>query len=141
MRHPSWEDWNAVNELFIRYVTSLDSGDVEGVVGCFAPDGVIQSSTVGQHSGHDASAPSRSYAKFKTDHGAQLRHMLSNLSVRIDADRGIATSYFLSYVTQNGETKFLGPGRYECDLVKRDGAWVFQKRFGMMDQKVKLEGL
>jgi hypothetical protein len=106
---------------------------------------VIQSSTVGQHSGHDGvRAFASRYAKFKNERGAQLRHMLSNLSVRIDndrgSDRGKATAYFLSYVTQNGQTTFLGPGRYECDLAKIDGAWVFQRRFGQMDQKVKLEG-
>ena len=34
MAAPSIDDWVAINDLFIRYATALDHGEVETIVGC-----------------------------------------------------------------------------------------------------------
>ena len=48
------EDRLAISDLFVRYTTALDRGDVETLVDCFTPDGSLDSPAVGQHSGHAA---------------------------------------------------------------------------------------
>ncbi|HVC59154.1 MAG TPA: nuclear transport factor 2 family protein [Acetobacteraceae bacterium] len=47
------EDRLAINDLFVRYATALDAGDVETIVGCFAEDGSLESPVVGVYAGHD----------------------------------------------------------------------------------------
>src|SRR6266404_1839163 len=43
------EDRFAINDLFVRYTTALDRGDVETIVDCFTPDGSLDSPAVGRH--------------------------------------------------------------------------------------------
>ncbi len=38
---PSVEDRIAIQDLIARYAWALDTGDVEGVVGCFTPNGEV----------------------------------------------------------------------------------------------------
>ena len=49
MGRGSIEDRIAIEDLFVRYTTSMDSGDVEGVVGCFTEEGWLDSPIVGRH--------------------------------------------------------------------------------------------
>jgi len=48
------EDRLAINDLFVRYTTALDAGDVDTIVGCFTEDGSLESPTVGTYSGRAA---------------------------------------------------------------------------------------
>ena len=38
-----------INDLFVRYTTALDVGDVDTIVGCFTEDGALESPVVGVH--------------------------------------------------------------------------------------------
>ena len=51
MTRASIEDRMAIEDLFIRYTTAMDSGDVEGVVGCFTEDGRLDSPIIGRRQG------------------------------------------------------------------------------------------
>jgi len=51
MAKPSIEDRLAIEDLFVRYTTALDEGDVEDVVGCFTDDGWLDSPIIGRHEG------------------------------------------------------------------------------------------
>jgi ketosteroid isomerase-like protein len=51
---PSFEDRFAIDDLFVRYATALDGGDVETVVGCFTADAVLESPVIGVITGHEA---------------------------------------------------------------------------------------
>ena len=42
MTTTSIEDRLAINDLFVRYTTALDAGDVETIVGCFTEDGLLE---------------------------------------------------------------------------------------------------
>ena len=131
----------AINDLFVRYTTALDRGDVETLVDCFTPDASLDSPAIGQHSGHAAiRAFAERFARFH-ERGAQLRHVISNLAVEIDGDRARATCYLLNVLTRNGKSELLAPGRYECDLVKSDGTWRFQKRVVILDHAITLDGV
>src|SRR5437764_2208802 len=90
------EDRLAINDLFVRYTTALDRGDVETIVDCFTPDGSLDSPAVGRHAGHAAiRAFAERFARFH-ERGAQLRHVVSNLTAEIDGDRARATCYLLN---------------------------------------------
>jgi uncharacterized protein (TIGR02246 family) len=135
------EDRLAISDLFVRYTNALDRGDVETIVDCFTPDGSLDSPAVGRHSGHAAiRAFAERFARFH-EHGAQLRHVITNLAVEIDGDHARATCYLLNVLTRNGKSEMLAPGRYECDLVKSAGKWRFQNRVVILDHEITLDGI
>jgi uncharacterized protein (TIGR02246 family) len=133
------EDRLAINDLFVRYTTALDAGDVETIVGCFTEDGSLESPTVGTYSGRLAIREfALRFARFR-EHGSQLRHVISNLAVKLDGDRATATCYLLNIITRNGKSELLAPGRYECQLQKIDGQWLFEHRLVILDHEVILQ--
>ena len=44
----------AIGDLFVRYATALDEGDVETVVDCFTADAVLESPAIGRIAGREA---------------------------------------------------------------------------------------
>lgn len=135
------EDRLEINDLFVRYATALDAGDVETIVGCFAEDGSLESPVVGVYSGRDGiRAFATRFAGLRAQ-GTQLRHVLANLAVRLDGDRAHATCYLVTIMTRDGKSVMRPPGRYDCQLVRVDGAWVFKHRLVIEDAKAPLEGV
>jgi uncharacterized protein (TIGR02246 family) len=135
------EDRIAINDLFVRYTTALDAGDVEAIVACFTDDGSLDSPAVGTYSGRQAIREfAVRFARFR-ERGSQLRHVISNLVVELDGERATATCYLLNIITRNGKSELLAPGRYECQLRKVDGAWLFEHRRVILDHEIKLEGI
>jgi len=130
-----------INDLFVRYVTALDAGDVDTIVGCFAEDGSLESPVVGIYAGR---AKIREFAeRFSQFHarGTQLRHILSNLAVQLNGDRARATCYLLTVMTRDGQSAMRPPGRYDCQLARINRAWVFQHRLVTADAEMKLDGI
>jgi ketosteroid isomerase-like protein len=142
MTPASMEDWFRVNELFTRYATALDRGEVEAVVDCFTADATLTSPVLGTFSGpagiRDFAART---AHLKAEHGAQFRHVLSNLQVEVDGDRARATCYLLDFITRDGTTELLSPGEYECALRRAHGAWRFESRLVRMDRPFAVQNM
>lgn len=135
MADASMQDWFEIHSLFIRYATSLDKGDVDGVVSCFTEDGTIDSPVIGVHAGHKGIREfAERTARALKVRGTQFRHVISNLVVDIDGDSAKATCYLLDFVTREGNTELLSPGVYICNLRKIDGAWRFKSRTVTMDR-------
>jgi len=135
MAAASIADWFDINNVFIRYATSLDRGDVDAVVDCFSEDASLASPVLGEFAGH---AGIRDFAartaRLKSEEGVQFRHVLSNLVVDVDGDRARATCYLLDFRTRDGNTELLSPGEYECHLRKVGGRWLFERRVVVMDR-------
>ena len=130
-----------INDLFVRYTTALDAGEVDTIVGCFTEDGALESPVVGVHAGQAAIRGfAERFARFR-ERGSQLRHFISNLAVQVDGDTARATCYLLNVITRDGKTEVMAPGRYDCQLVKLNGEWLFKHRLVMLDGEVKLEGI
>jgi uncharacterized protein (TIGR02246 family) len=135
------EDRLAINDLFVRYTTALDAGDVETVVGCFTEDAVLESPAIGIIGGHEAvRAFASRFAALRKD-GTQFRHMISNLAAEVQDQRARATCYLLVLITRDGNSRQLPPGRYECELVKDDGQWRFRRRVVFHDHAYTLDGI
>ena len=139
MTSASLEEWFAVNELFIRYATSLDHCDVEGVIACFEPDGWLESPVLGRF---DGSEGIREFAmrtvRLKQEQGVQFRHVVSNLRAEVEGERAHARCYLLDFLTRDGKTELLSPGEYECVLKRTAGVWRFAERRVTMDQPFTL---
>jgi len=135
------DDRQMISDLFVRYTTALDAGDVETIVGCFAEDGVLESPVVGVYAGHQAvRAFAERFARFRAS-GSQLRHFISNLAVQVDGDAAHATCYLLNIITRDGKTELMPPGRYDCRLAKVAGVWRFTHRLVVLDGAVTLDGI
>ena len=141
MKPVSIEDRLAINDLFVRYTCALDAGEVETLVDCFTEDGALVSPAVGRHAGRAAiRAFAERFAQFRRN-GAQLRHVISNLIVQVDGDRGHATCYLTVFLTRDGKSRLLAPGLYDCELRKVEGGWRFQNRVVRHDHDYTLDGL
>ena len=130
-----------ISDLFVRYTTALDAGDVETIVGCFTEDGALESPAVGVYAGRQGI---REFAeRFSRFHarGAQLRHFISNMAVRVAGDEAHAACYLLTVITRDGKTELMPPGRYDCRLAKVDGAWLFRHRLVVLDGEARLDGI
>ena len=140
MAAPSIEDWIAINDLFIRYATALDHGEVETIIGCFTEDATIESPVMGSFSGQ---AAIREFAQRNAnvlEAGAQMRHVISNVQMEIEGNSARASAYLLNYLTKDGACELLSPGEYDCRLVKGGGKWRFSYRLVKLDKAVVIEG-
>jgi 3-phenylpropionate/cinnamic acid dioxygenase small subunit len=132
---PSIEDRLAIEDLFVRYTTALDSGDVDAVVACFTQDGWLDSPIVGRHQGRkQLRAFAEKIAESIRLRGAQYRHVVSNFRIETTQDRAKARCYLLDFVTIGEECKLLSPGEYDCELEKIGGEWFFASRIVRMDR-------
>jgi uncharacterized protein (TIGR02246 family) len=135
------EDRLAIHDLFVRYATALDAGDVATVVDCFTGDAVLESPAIGTISGR---AAIRAFAeRFAAERaaGTQFRHMVTNIAAASDGARAQASAYLLVFVTEDGKSRRLPPGRYECEAVKEAGSWRFSRRLVFHDHDYRLDGI
>jgi uncharacterized protein (TIGR02246 family) len=139
----SIEDRLAINDLFVRYTTALDAGDVATVVDCFTADATLESPVIGVIGGNEAIRAFAGRFAAQRAGGTQFRHMVTNIAADIEpgGNRALARAYLLVFITQDGKSRQLPPGRYECDLAKSGGKWRFQRRIVFHDHDYTLEGL
>ena len=71
---------------------------------------------------------------------AELEH-LAHEHLESAGERATATAYLLVLISQGGSHRTLPPGRYECDLIKKGGAWRFSRRTVFHDHDYTLEGI
>ena len=134
------EDRAAIHDLFTRYCCALDGGEVETVVACFTADAALKSPVI-DLKGHDAIRAFAGRFAAQRVAGVQFRHMVTNIAVAIDGDHAAATAYLLVLISENGGHRTLPPGRYECELAKMNGAWLFSRRTVFHDHDYALEGI
>jgi uncharacterized protein (TIGR02246 family) len=139
----SIEDRLAIGDLFVRYTTALDAGEVETVVDCFTADAALESPVIGVIAGRDAIRAFAGRFAAQRAAGTQFRHLVTNIAADIEAggDRARASAYLLVLITRDRQSRPLPPGRYECDLVKEGGQWRFSRRVVFHDHDYTLEGI
>lgn len=128
-------DFEEIKQLHARYCHTLDFGDIDGLVSCFAPDGRFEISLVPGHPAtrQGADLP-RSPAGVKASgHG---RH--TTLGSIIDGDGDSARSVSAVMMTCDfgppagkGEvtrSMVCATGLYTDDMVKVGGRWVYANR-------------
>jgi uncharacterized protein (TIGR02246 family) len=140
---PALEARLAIEALFVRYTTALDHGEVETVVDCFTGDAVLESPAIGRIAGRAAIRAFAERFAAQRAAGRQFRHMVTNVAAALEPGgaRARASAYLLVFITENGSSRRLPPGRYECDLVEEDGAWRFTRRVVFHDHNYRLDGI
>ncbi len=133
----------AISDLFVRYATALDDGDVETVVDCFTTDAVLESPVIGRIAGREAIRAFAGRFAAQRAAGTQFRHLVTNIAAEIDAGggRARATAYLFVLITRDGESRSLPPGRYRCDAVKDGDTWRFSRRVVAHDHAYTLDGI
>jgi uncharacterized protein (TIGR02246 family) len=140
MQPASVEDWFDIHNLFTRYTTALDRGDLDMVADCFTEDGLVVSPLLGDFRGRpEIRAFAERTARASRERSAQFRHAVSNLAVRVDGACAHATCYLLEYMTENGRTTLLTTGEYDCDLARVSGKWLFSERRITLDQPFPIQ--
>ena len=139
----SLADRLAVADLLVRYVSALDAGDVATVVDCFTEDAVLESPVIGRIAGRAAIRDFAERFAAQRAAGTQFRHMLTNIAADVAAagDRARVNAYLLVFVTKDGSSRRLPPGRYECEARKEDDIWRFVHRIVRHDHDYTLDGI
>jgi ketosteroid isomerase-like protein len=139
----SIEDRLSIGDLFVRYANALDAGDVETVVDCFTGDASLESPVIGVIAGHPAIRAFAGRFAVQRAGGIQFRHMITNIAAEFApaGNRAQATAYLLVFITRDGKSRRLPPGRYECDVVRDGDAWRFQRRVVFHDHDYSLVGI
>ena len=118
------EDRLSIMELLARYARCLDSGDLDGYVDNFAPDGVL----FGNHVGH---AQIREYvgqviARRNAD-PARRMHFVGFPVIDGDAQRVTVHSYLL-WIQLGADSPVSAAAEYADICIKQHNRWVFESR-------------
>ncbi len=133
------EDKNAIEELIARYNQSLDRGDYEAWLACWADDAVFDGlgkvlagieAIRGFANGYEAGYRQRLHA---------LKHFTINILSRIDGDRASSSSYVQLMTTSDKGVRVVMTGRYEDALKRVDGHWRFARRKLHQDMPLQTE--
>jgi len=125
----SADDRLAIMDLIARYAYTLDSGDLDGYVNNFAPDGVLFES----HRGQDQIREYVSKLMVQGRAGplpngdVAYRHFVGAPVIDGDASRATVHSYLL-WVNMGSDPPVSSAAEYTDDVIKLNGRWVFQSR-------------
>jgi ketosteroid isomerase-like protein len=125
----SADDRLDIMDLIARYAHTLDSGDLDGYVNNFAPDGLLFE----QHRGRDAI---RTYVAMLMEQGragplpsgdVAYRHFVGAPTIDGGDGRASVHSYLL-WVNMGSDPPVSAAAEYFDECVKLDGRWYFQSR-------------
>jgi uncharacterized protein (TIGR02246 family) len=123
------EDRAAISDQLGRYVWTLDTGDIEGVVACFAPDGAAVDTQGNRDEGADGI---RNFAtRFITRPDFRGRqHQVTHLYFEGDSERCVVTSYWtvIQWLFSANRKEVASVGYSYDTMVKRDGKWLIGER-------------
>jgi 3-phenylpropionate/cinnamic acid dioxygenase small subunit len=129
----SWEDREQIRELYARYALYLDGGKFEEWVNCFTENGIFESRSLGKHAGH--AALRKFCASYKESWGgAQVRHMMVNVSFDVDGELAHGTCNLIYFHIKNGKSELTAVGGYRDELRKVNGNWQFAHRQVFVDK-------
>ena len=126
----SLEDRQAIYDTLARYVWCMDTGNIEGVVAIFTPDGVVRDITgkrwdasaggVRAFATHTLSLPDRPVCQ----------HWMQHMFVEATASGYCVTSYwgFVALDTQTNDKFIRSFGRYRDTCVNVNGTWMIQEK-------------
>ena len=122
----------AIQHLMNQYCHLVDRGSVEEIAALFSEDGVL----LPLHEGEDRIVGRAAIRAWYRDYDDRVRanrrhrrHRITVPFVIVDGDRATAQSYLDSSAVLIDEGVInVSAGRYDDELVKVDGQWLFQER-------------
>lgn len=125
------EDRFAIQDLLARYAWALDTGDVDALVACFVPDGVLIEDVFEEADhwrGHDELRRLGEHYRSVPNFPGRQHHVTQ---VQIDGAGAWRAVRSFTFVTEcRGEPPYVVrfAGYYEDQVVKVDGVWLFNER-------------
>ena len=129
------EELERARQLYIAYARIVDQGDHEELLNLFTPDGFFESSWLGRFEGHEGMRRNFEANRSRGIRNFQMRHLFSNLDIKLNGDRGQANYYVSVYVTRDSVTQLLGIGASHDELRKVGDRWCFHSRTVTFDTK------
>jgi hypothetical protein len=130
MSELSIADRFAITETLSRYCHCLDRGRWDEFAALFTPDCRLDLSQV--LGCYEGAAGIRQFSSMIGSTGIVMRHLVTNIVVRGDADHAQAESYVLAITGPPGGAQQT-TGFYDDELIKRDGRWLLHRRRLMLD--------
>jgi ketosteroid isomerase-like protein len=153
------EDHVRIEQLLMRYAAALNTQDADTYVSLFTPDAefelrreIDQPPFLGPFKGRDALRkqwfPDGAAAGNPDGSRAfgPMRHVTTNYEIDVRGDTATVRAFFIEVVSNGPNTPpgskpptIHAMGRYEDELVRRDGTWLFSKRVVVTDMNTKWE--
>ena len=125
------EDRLAITDLLSAYTWALDTGDVDALVACFAPDAVVIEEVFEEPDRWEGQANIRRFAEHfrSVPNFPGRQHHVTNSVVSGDSERCSVRSFAMVTECQ-GEPPYLVrfTGYWDDKLAKIGGQWRFQAR-------------
>lgn len=124
-------DQLAIRDVIARYAWALDTGDVDGLVRCFCPDGILVWDAFEEQQSWQGSAALRHFAQFfrALPSSAGRQHHVSNTVIERSPEGATARSYVAVALRQgNGPHALHVMGWYEDTFACLDGTWRIARR-------------
>jgi len=149
------QDYIEIEQLLMRYAAAFNTSDADAYVATFAPDGslelrrdVDQPPFLGPFKGHEA-LRKQWFPKGGVSGGRKfgaMRHVTTNYEINVKGSTATVRAFFMEVVS-NGPNIPPGSkpptihamGRYEDELVKLEGSWLFKRRVVVTDLNTKWE--
>jgi ketosteroid isomerase-like protein len=147
------QDYIEIEQLLMRYAAAFNTDDADAYVATFAPDGALelrrdvdQPPFLGPFTGREA-LRKQWFPNGGVSGGRKfgpMRHVTTNHEIHVTGDTATARAFFMEVVS-NGSNIPPGSnpptihamGRYEDQLVKLDGKWLFKRRVVITDMNTK----
>jgi ketosteroid isomerase-like protein len=151
------EDHVRIEQLLMRYAAALNTRDADTYVSLFTPDAelelrraVDEPPFLGPFKGRDAlrkqwfpAGAGAVDASGRRPFGP-MRHVTTNYEIEVHGETATVRAFFIEVVS-NGPNIPPGSkpptihamGRYEDELVKQDGRWLFSKRVVVTDMNTQ----
>lgn len=124
------DDRLAIGEVLATYCHCLDQGRFDELRDLFVPDCRLDFGAVfGVFEGTDGL---RRFTDLLGKLGIFMRHYTTNVLIDGDGARARAESYVLA-ITGPAGSRNTATGRYEDELVKRDGRWLLRTRRAIIE--------
>lgn len=125
------DDRFAIMDILARYARCIDFQRWDELPTLFTDDCTVDFGKVmGTHDGKDGVA---TMAKMIGGTGLMMRHYSTNVIIEGDGDRVEVTSYVLAFTGGGAGNLMPTTGRYEDEMVKRDGRWLLKRRRGVIE--------
>jgi ketosteroid isomerase-like protein len=149
------EDRLAIEQLLMRYAAALNTDDADTYVSLFTPDATFELRRqsgeppfLGPFRGRDALRkqwfPDAPPSTAGASRFGPMRHVTTNYEIDVAGDTATVRAFFIEVVSNGSNTPpgsnpptIHAMGRYEDELVKLDGRWLFSKRVVITDMNEK----
>ena len=114
-----------IHELVARYNIAWDTGDVDGVLACFVPEGLFTDAAGAEHRGH---ANIRTFVEASPAAFGRMRHITSSHLVDLSGGTSARHCCYVVFVSHPAGNRVLDTGEYDDQVILVDGSWRFTAR-------------